>query len=205
MLSPAACTVDLEARDPWPCSGDEDCDELHICLRSATGRFCQSPAPRCIGPACGVRDPGIVFDAELEPPPPPSDDGVPPDGQTPPDAGLVDGAIADVDVKPVDAAPTPDVGPGPGPETCPIRAVDPDALPTLSRGHLCLEELPLCVYEFASDEPASCSDLCSLLGLPCVGAGYNPTLFWCVGFAPDIEITCDDTDVRGLVCVCELQ
>ena len=205
MLALSACTVDLGARDPWPCEGDEDCDELHICLRSAEGRFCQSPQPRCSGPACGVRDPGIVFDAERAPPPP--DAGLPADAELVPDAAAIADSALIPDAAPprLDAAPKPDAGPGPDAEACPIRAVDPEALPTLSRGHLCLEELPLCVYEFASHEPASCGDLCSLLGLPCVGAGYNPTLFWCVGFAPDIEITCDDTDVRGLVCVCELQ
>lgn len=202
-LLPTACTVDLEGRDPWPCSSDQDCNALNVCLRSAEGRFCSPPLPRCAGANCGVDEPGIIvggglidpdasvpeLDAAVDAEPPKEvDSGPAPDGATPPDANFL---------REPDAAPPP-------PADCPTRASDPDALPTLTRGHLCDRDEDLCVYEFASSELASCDDLCALFELPCVVAGYNPTLFWCGGHDPTIDFGCSDTDVRGMVCGCRI-
>jgi len=199
-VSLGACTVDLTSRDPWPCAGDEDCDELHVCLRTAAGRFCQSPLPRCSGDNCGVRDPGITFDTGVTDP----DAAIERDA-SPPDLGALEDASVVVDLAPQPEDMAPDAASPPPLDRCPTSAADTDALPSFSSGHLCLEELPHCIYEFASQEPASCASLCALLGLPCVAAGYNPTLFWCLGIDPAIQVNCEDTDVRGLVCVCEVR
>ncbi len=199
----AACTVGLEARNPWPCSGDDDCDAIHICTRSADGRFCRQSQPRCAGPNCGLDEPGIVVGDE---PPVPPDMGVPPDGAPPPpDALVADSApLVDGGPEPDAKAPEEPDAAAPRPTECPNRGVNPEALETFVEGYLCDQEDDLCAYEFSSSEPASCNDLCALFDLTCFGAGYNPTRFWCLGPDPRIEFGCSDTDVRGMWCVCQL-